>query len=84
MASAEADMHCKSGIMETTAQQQMIYSKLSVAAQIQAKEADVQALVEFTRALDKKVAKLIVFHFFIYMIMKEEYIMKTRWLSLSP
>ncbi|CAN4104555.1 unnamed protein product [Withania somnifera] len=54
VASAEADMQCKSGVMETAAYQQTKYPKLSLAAQIQAKEADVQALVEFTRALDKK------------------------------
>ncbi|XP_055813381.1 protein ALWAYS EARLY 3-like isoform X2 [Solanum dulcamara] len=54
VASAEADMQCKSGVMETAAYQQTTYSKLSAAAQILAKEADVQALVEFTRALDKK------------------------------
>ncbi|XP_015165279.1 protein ALWAYS EARLY 3-like [Solanum tuberosum] len=54
VASAEADMQCKSGVMETAAYQQTTHSKLSVAAQILAKEADVQALVEFNRALDKK------------------------------
>jgi len=68
VASAEADMQCKSGVMDTAAYQQTTHSKLSVAAQILAKEADVQALVEFNRALDKKVAKLIVFHFIIFMI----------------
>ncbi|CAN4095685.1 unnamed protein product [Withania somnifera] len=54
VASAEADVQCKSGVMETATYQQTTYPKLSPAAQIQAKEADVQALAEFTRALDKK------------------------------
>ncbi|MCD7467825.1 hypothetical protein HAX54_005468 [Datura stramonium] len=54
VASADADMQCKSGVMETTTYQQTTHSKPSAAAQIQAKEADVQALVELTRALDKK------------------------------
>ncbi|CAN4091711.1 unnamed protein product [Withania somnifera] len=54
VASAEADMQSKSGVMETTAYQQIAYSKPSCVAQIQAKEADVQALAELTRALDKK------------------------------
>ncbi|XP_059285749.1 protein ALWAYS EARLY 3-like [Lycium ferocissimum] len=54
VASAEADMQCKSGVPETATYQQKAYLKSSVAAQIQAKEADVQALVELTRALDKK------------------------------
>lgn len=59
MTPAEANMQSKSGVMET-AYQQMAYSKPSTVAQIQAKEADVQALAELTRALDKKVAKLIL------------------------
>ncbi|KAM3357901.1 protein ALWAYS EARLY 3 isoform X1 [Capsicum galapagoense] len=54
VASAEADMQSKSGVMETTVYQQIAYSKPSTVAQIQAKEADVQALAELTRALDKK------------------------------
>ncbi|KAH0728186.1 hypothetical protein KY284_004051 [Solanum tuberosum] len=54
VASAEADMQSKSGVMETTANQQIAYSKPSAVCQIQAKEADVQALAELTRALDKK------------------------------
>ncbi|KAK4379985.1 hypothetical protein RND71_001847 [Anisodus tanguticus] len=54
VASAEADMQSKSGVMETTTYQQTAYSKPSAVAQIQAKEADVQALAELTRALDKK------------------------------
>ncbi|XP_060173823.1 protein ALWAYS EARLY 3-like isoform X1 [Lycium barbarum] len=54
VASAEADMQCKSGVLETATYQQKAYLKSSVAAQIQAKEADVQALVELTCALDKK------------------------------
>lgn len=61
--SAEADMQSKSGVMETTAFQQIAYSKPSAVALIQAKEADVQALAELTRALDKKVTKLPSFYF---------------------
>ncbi|KAJ8539716.1 hypothetical protein K7X08_013968 [Anisodus acutangulus] len=53
VASAEANMHCKYGVTETATYQHTTYSKPSV-TQIQAKEADVQALVELTRALDKK------------------------------
>ncbi|XP_055818262.1 protein ALWAYS EARLY 3-like [Solanum dulcamara] len=54
VASAEADMQSKSGVMETSAYHQIAYSKPSAVTQIQAKEADVQALAELTRALDKK------------------------------
>ncbi|XP_059280629.1 protein ALWAYS EARLY 3 [Lycium ferocissimum] len=54
VASAEADMQSKSGVMETATYQQTAYSKPPAVAQIQAKEADVQALAELTRALDKK------------------------------
>ncbi|MCE0481941.1 hypothetical protein HAX54_040154 [Datura stramonium] len=54
VASVEADMQSKSGVMETAAYQQIAYSKPSAVPQIQAKEADVQALAELTRALDKK------------------------------
>lgn len=38
-----------------TATYQQIYSQPSVRAQAQAKEADIQALAQLTRALDKKV-----------------------------
>ncbi|KAM3337589.1 protein ALWAYS EARLY 3 isoform X1 [Capsicum galapagoense] len=55
VASAEADMQCKSGVMKPAAHQQTT-PKLFLAAQLQAKEADVQALAEFNRALDKKEA----------------------------
>ncbi|XP_060197837.1 protein ALWAYS EARLY 3-like [Lycium barbarum] len=54
VASAEADMQSKSGVVETATYQQTACSKPSAVAQIQAKEADVQALAELTRALDKK------------------------------
>ncbi|KAK4354886.1 hypothetical protein RND71_027080 [Anisodus tanguticus] len=54
VASAEADMQCKYGVTETATYQHTTYSKPSVVTQIQAKEADVQALVELTRALEKK------------------------------
>lgn len=72
MASAEADMQCKSGVMETAAYQQTTYSKLSVAAQILGKEADVQALVEFNRALDKKVQNSLCFTSLFLWSMKED------------
>ncbi|XP_052188738.1 protein ALWAYS EARLY 3 isoform X2 [Diospyros lotus] len=44
------------GPKETANNQQTLNSQSSVLAQVQAKEADVQALAELTRALDKKVS----------------------------
>ena len=44
--------------METANNQQSVDSQPYIRAQIQAKEADVQALAELTRALDKKVIAL--------------------------
>ncbi|OIS96765.1 PREDICTED: protein ALWAYS EARLY 3 [Nicotiana attenuata] len=56
VASAEVDMQSRSGVVETATYQSTAYSKSSGVAQIQAKEADVQALAELARALDKKEA----------------------------
>ena len=46
----------KNGHSETGNNQQTANSQPSILAQIQAKEADVQALAELTRALEKKVS----------------------------
>lgn len=54
-------MQSRFGVMETAIYQSTAYSKSSGVAQIQAKEADVQALAELARALDKKVTKLNLF-----------------------
>ncbi|KAH9624122.1 hypothetical protein KSS87_020587 [Heliosperma pusillum] len=48
--------HCKVGHSELVSPQQAITYKQSTVSQIQAKEADVRALAELTRALDKKKA----------------------------
>ncbi|KAL0367696.1 UNVERIFIED_CONTAM: protein ALWAYS EARLY 3 [Sesamum radiatum] len=49
-------MQTRIGSAETAGYQQTPYSQPTTLAQIQAKEADVQALAELTRALDKKEA----------------------------
>ncbi|XP_074292282.1 protein ALWAYS EARLY 3 isoform X2 [Silene latifolia] len=46
--------HCKVGHSELVSPQQAIIYKQSALSQIQAKEADIRALAELTRALDKK------------------------------
>ncbi|XP_022851476.1 protein ALWAYS EARLY 3-like isoform X2 [Olea europaea var. sylvestris] len=56
MSSANAIMQARTGPTETTTYQQTAYSHPYSRAPIQAKEADVQALTELTRALDKKEA----------------------------
>lgn len=56
VAPASADPQSKIAPKETATNQQTGYSLPSTLAQIQAKEADVQALAELTRALDKKEA----------------------------
>ncbi|KAI3459287.1 hypothetical protein Pfo_015950 [Paulownia fortunei] len=56
VASANANVQTSIGSAETASYQQTAYSHPSTLAQIQAKEADVQALAELTRALDKKEA----------------------------
>lgn len=48
---------------EMSIYQQMPYPQPGTSAQIQAKEADVQALAEFTRALDKKVDQHALYFF---------------------
>ncbi|CAL5347002.1 unnamed protein product [Camellia sinensis] len=54
--SANPNLQAKIGPKETANNQQAANSQPSILAQIQAKEADVQALAELTRALDKKEA----------------------------
>ncbi|CAA3020975.1 ALWAYS EARLY 3-like [Olea europaea subsp. europaea] len=56
VASANANVQTRTGPTETTTYQQAVYSQPCTPAHIQAKEADVQALAELTRALDKKEA----------------------------
>ncbi|KAL0393230.1 UNVERIFIED_CONTAM: protein ALWAYS EARLY 3 [Sesamum radiatum] len=56
VASVNTNMQTRIGSAETAGYQQTAYSQPSTLAQIQAKEADVQALAELTRALDKKEA----------------------------
>ncbi|XP_011071459.1 protein ALWAYS EARLY 3 [Sesamum indicum] len=56
VASANNNMQTRIGSAETAGYQQTSYSQPATLAQIQAKEADVQALAELTRALDKKEA----------------------------
>lgn len=53
---ANPTLQAKNGPSETANNQQTANSQPSILAQIQAKEADVQALAELTRALDKKVS----------------------------
>ncbi|XP_058209241.1 protein ALWAYS EARLY 3 isoform X2 [Rhododendron vialii] len=53
---ANPTSQAKNGPSETANNQQTANSQPSILAQIQAKEADVQALAELTRALDKKVS----------------------------
>ncbi|KAF7144937.1 hypothetical protein RHSIM_Rhsim04G0219400 [Rhododendron simsii] len=53
---ANPTLQAKNGPSETVNNQQTANSQPSILAQIQAKEADVQALAELTRALDKKEA----------------------------
>ncbi|KAH6808743.1 hypothetical protein C2S51_026526 [Perilla frutescens var. frutescens] len=55
VASANADVITRAGAGDTATYQQT-YSQTSTLAQVQAKEADIQALAELTRALDKKEA----------------------------
>ncbi|KAK4425827.1 protein ALWAYS EARLY 3 [Sesamum alatum] len=57
VASANANnVQTRIGPADTTTYQQIAYSQPITLAQVQAKEADVQALAELTRALDKKEA----------------------------
>ncbi|KAL2506685.1 Protein ALWAYS EARLY 3 [Abeliophyllum distichum] len=56
VASVNANVQTRTGPTETATYQQTAYSQLCTPAHIQAKEADVQALAELTRALDKKEA----------------------------
>ncbi|XP_057806018.1 protein ALWAYS EARLY 3-like isoform X2 [Salvia miltiorrhiza] len=56
VSTANTNMQMRIGSAETADYQQMAYSQPSALAQIQAKEADVQALAELTRALEKKEA----------------------------
>ncbi|XP_057485696.1 protein ALWAYS EARLY 3-like isoform X1 [Actinidia eriantha] len=55
-APANSNLQDKIGFKETANNQQSVDSQPYIRAQIQAKEADVQALAELTRALDKKEA----------------------------
>lgn len=48
-------MPTRTGSADAATYQQKSYSQPSTLAQVQAKEADIQALAELTRALDKKV-----------------------------
>lgn len=52
---ANTNLQMRIGPAETADYQQTAYSQPSALAHIQAKEADVQALAELTRALEKKV-----------------------------
>lgn len=54
VASVNADVPTRAGAGDIATYQQT-YSHPSTLAQVQAKEADIQALAELTRALDKKV-----------------------------
>ncbi|CAI9776866.1 unnamed protein product [Fraxinus pennsylvanica] len=56
VASSHANVQTRTGPTETATYQQTLYSQPCTPAHIQAKEADVQALTELTRALDKKEA----------------------------
>ncbi|KAG8369996.1 hypothetical protein BUALT_Bualt14G0071700 [Buddleja alternifolia] len=56
VASANANVQTRIGLADTATNQQTAYSQPSTLAQIQAKEADIQAIAELTRALDKKEA----------------------------
>ncbi|KAL2459632.1 Protein ALWAYS EARLY 3 [Forsythia ovata] len=56
VASADANLQTRIWPAETATYQQTVYSLPSSLAQIQSKEADVQALAELTHALDKKEA----------------------------
>lgn len=58
VSSANANLQMRIGSAETASYQQTAYSQPSKLAKIQAKEADVQALAELTRALDKKVLSI--------------------------
>lgn len=60
MTSANAKVQMRIGSAETATCQQTAFSQPSTWAQIQAKEADVQALAELTRALDKKVRTMLI------------------------
>ncbi|CAK9159737.1 unnamed protein product [Ilex paraguariensis] len=55
-ASVDANSQANIGLRDSAPNQQTAYSQPCTLAQIQAKEADVQALTELTRALDKKEA----------------------------
>ncbi|KAL0414703.1 UNVERIFIED_CONTAM: protein ALWAYS EARLY 3 [Sesamum radiatum] len=54
VASANTNVQTRIGPADAATYQQIAYSQPSTLAQVQAKEADVQALAELTRALDKK------------------------------
>ncbi|KAL7104987.1 hypothetical protein ACP275_07G016600 [Erythranthe tilingii] len=56
VASANANARARIGAADTANYMQASYSQPSTLAQVQAKEADIQALAELTRALDKKEA----------------------------
>ncbi|XP_020552958.1 protein ALWAYS EARLY 3-like [Sesamum indicum] len=56
VASANTNVQTRIGPADAATYQQMAYSQPSTLAHVQAKEADVQALAELTRALDKKEA----------------------------
>ncbi|KAL0376476.1 UNVERIFIED_CONTAM: protein ALWAYS EARLY 3 [Sesamum calycinum] len=56
VASANTNVQTRIGPADAATYQQIAYSQPSTLAQAQAKEADVQALAELTRALDKKEA----------------------------
>lgn len=55
MGTAVADSQAKMGPKDNVFTQQMLYSQPCSLAQIQAKEADVQAIADLSRALEKKV-----------------------------
>ncbi|KAI3469413.1 hypothetical protein Pfo_026076 [Paulownia fortunei] len=59
VASANANVQTRIGPADTATYHQTTYSQPSTLAQVQAKEADIQALAELTRALDKKEAVVI-------------------------
>lgn len=58
MGSVVVDSQAKMGPKDNVSSQQISYSQPSSLAQIQAKEADVQAIADLTRALEKKVPVL--------------------------
>ncbi|KAK6146164.1 hypothetical protein DH2020_020033 [Rehmannia glutinosa] len=60
VALASANAQTRFGSAQTASYQQTEYSQPNTLAQIQAKEADVQALAELTRALDKKQEAVVV------------------------